>query len=216
MKAFRRNWAKLDLRYARKKKLTAYDVLIIASMIEKEVQVAKERPLVAAVIYNRLRVGLPLGIDATIRYGFDIPPTKAIRESQLDSDSPYNSRKRPGLPPTPIANPGLASLRAAARPASKNYLYFIRRPDCKSHSHGLRAGVRQLHQSRAAVLTARTRLVALLGHPVEHSLYTPRISQNAAFAARGLDWAYVALDVPRTCSRRRFAASRLPVSSART
>jgi UPF0755 protein len=133
LKAFRRNWETVDLRYAKKKKLTPYDVLIIASMIEKEVQVASERQLVAAVIYNRLRIGLPLGIDATLRYGLDIPPTEAIRESQLESDSPFNTRKRSGLPPTPIANPGLASLHAAARPARKNYLYFIRRPDCKSH-----------------------------------------------------------------------------------
>jgi UPF0755 protein len=133
VEAFERNWETLDLRYARTKKLTPYDVLIIASMIEKEVRVPRERPLVAAVIYNRLRVGLPLGIDATLRYGFDIPPTEAIRQSQLDSDSPYNTRKLPGLPPTPIANPGLAAMHAAARPARKNYLYFIRRPDCKSH-----------------------------------------------------------------------------------
>jgi len=133
VEAFQRNWKTVDLRDARKKNLTPYDVLIIASMIEKEVRVAKERPLVAAVIYNRLHVGLPLGIDATLRYGFDIPPTEAIRQSQLDSDSPYNTRKRPGLPPTPIANPGLASMQAAARPARKNYLYFIRRPDCRSH-----------------------------------------------------------------------------------
>ena len=131
--AFTRNWDTIDLGYARKKNLTPYDVLIIASMIEKEVQVPRERPLVAAVIYNRLHVGLPLGIDATLRYGFDIPPTKAIRQSQLDSSSPYNSRKVPGLPPTPISNPGLASMQAAAHPAKKNYLYFIRRPDCRSH-----------------------------------------------------------------------------------
>lgn len=133
VEAFQRNWKTLDLRYARRKNLTPYDVLVIASMIEKEVQVPRERPLVAAVIYNRLRVGLPLGIDATIRYGLDIPPTEAIRQSQLDSNSPYNSRKVPGLPPTPIANPGIASMRAAASPARKNYLYFIRRPDCRSH-----------------------------------------------------------------------------------
>ncbi|HYM63689.1 MAG TPA: endolytic transglycosylase MltG [Gaiellaceae bacterium] len=131
--AFTTAWEGVDLKYAKSKNLTAYDVLIIASMVEEEVQVPKERRLVAAVIYNRLRAGTPLGIDATIRYGFDIPPTQAILESQLDSDSPYNSRKFAGLPPTPIANPGLASIQAAAHPAKVDYTFFIRKPDCRSH-----------------------------------------------------------------------------------
>jgi uncharacterized YceG family protein len=131
--AFIRAWSQLDLRYAQSKNLNAYDVLIIASMIEKEVQVPKERPLVAAVIYNRLRIGFPLGIDATIRYGLDIPPTEPIHLSELESDTPYNTRKFAGLTPTPIANPGLASLQAAAHPAKVDYLYFVRKADCKSH-----------------------------------------------------------------------------------
>ena len=131
--AFGRAWGRVNLRYAKSKNLTAYDVLIIASMVEKEVQVPRERPLVAAVIYNRLRVDLPLGIDATIRYGLGIPPTEPIRQSELDSDTPYNTRKFQGLPPTPIANPGLAAIQAAARPAKVDYLYFVRKADCKSH-----------------------------------------------------------------------------------
>jgi UPF0755 protein len=133
LEAFGRAWTKVDMKYARSKRLTAYDVLVIASMVEKEVQVPKERSLVAAVIYNRLRAGIPLGIDATIRYGLDIPPTEPIHQSELDSDSPYNTRKFAGLPPTPIGNPGLASLQAAAHPAKVNYLYFVRKADCKSH-----------------------------------------------------------------------------------
>ena len=131
--AFMRAWDQLDLRYAKSKNLNAYDVLIIASMVEKEVQVPKERPLVAAVIYNRLRNGMALQIDATIRYGLHIPPTEPIHVSELESDSPYNTRKFLGLTPTPIANPGLASLQAAAHPAHVNYLFYIRKPDCKSH-----------------------------------------------------------------------------------
>jgi len=133
LEAFAHAWGKVDLAYAKSKNLTPYDVLIIASMVEEEVQVPTERPLVAAVIYNRLRGRLPLGIDATIRYGLSIPPTKAIRQSQLDSNNPYNTRNRLGLPPTPISNPGLASLQAAAHPADVDYLYFIRKEDCKSH-----------------------------------------------------------------------------------
>jgi uncharacterized YceG family protein len=133
LEAFRRNWAKLDLDFARSKNLTPYDILIIASMVEREVKVPRERPLVAAVIYNRLRNRMPLGIDATLRYGLKIPPTKAITESQLAHATPYNTRIHAGLPPTPIANPGLAALRAAARPARVDYLYFVRNADCRSH-----------------------------------------------------------------------------------
>ena len=133
LEAFRRNWDRVDLRYARAKNLTAYDVLIIASMVEKETAAASERPLVAAVIYNRLRVDMPLFIDATIRYGLDVPPTESLRQSHLRHPTPYNTRVHQGLPPTPIANPGLASIRAAARPAKVDYLYFARKPDKVHH-----------------------------------------------------------------------------------
>ena len=131
--AFHKAWGQLDLAYAKSKNLTPYDVLIIASMVEKETLAPDERPKVAAVIYNRLKAGMTLGIDATLRYGLDIPPTESIRQSQLDSDNQYNTRKLPGLPPTPIANPGLASLQAAAHPAKVNYLFFARKPDRVHH-----------------------------------------------------------------------------------
>jgi len=89
---------------------------------------------VAAVIYNRLHDGMVLGIDATIRYGLGVPPTEPLRESQLnDLTTPYNTRKFPGLPPTPIANPGLASIQAAAHPAKVDYLFFVRKPDKIHH-----------------------------------------------------------------------------------
>jgi UPF0755 protein len=133
LEAFRRSWARVDLRYARSRNLTPYDVLIIASLVEEEAVVPAERPLVAAVIYNRLRRRMPLGIDATIRYGLRVPPTEPLRQSHLQSDSPYNSRRRLGLPPTPITNPGLASMRAASHPARVNYLYFVRKPDKRHH-----------------------------------------------------------------------------------
>jgi uncharacterized YceG family protein len=133
LRAFGRTWNRVDLRYARSKNLTPYDVLIIASMVEKEAVAPEERRLVAAVIYNRLRLGMTLGIDATIRYGLDVPGTEPLRQSHIDSDSPYNTRRRIGLPPTPIANPGLASIRAAARPARVDYLYFVRKPDGVHH-----------------------------------------------------------------------------------
>jgi peptidoglycan lytic transglycosylase G len=131
--AFRRNWHKVDLRYARSKNLTPYDVLIIASMIEKEAVAPGERKLVAAVVYNRLHNRMPLGIDATIRYGRNVPGTEPLKQSDIHSNNPYNTRNRLGLPPTPISNPGLASMRAAARPAAVNYLYFVRKPDGVHH-----------------------------------------------------------------------------------
>ncbi|HET7571365.1 MAG TPA: endolytic transglycosylase MltG [Gaiellaceae bacterium] len=133
LEAFERNWATLDLAYARSKNLTPYDVLIIASMVEREAQVPSERAKIAAVIYNRLHAQMPLGIDATIRYGLHVPPTEPLHQSQLQSDNPYNTRNRTGLPPTPIANPGLAALEAAAKPAKVDYLYFVRKPDHRHH-----------------------------------------------------------------------------------
>ena len=134
LRAFRQRFRGVDLAYARSKNLTPYDVLIIASMIEKETAVARERRLVSAVIYNRLRNRMPLGIDATIRYGLDIPGTESLTKDALRSGSPYNTRLRPGLPPTPIANPGLASIRAAANPMrGVDYLYYVRKPNSLTH-----------------------------------------------------------------------------------
>jgi peptidoglycan lytic transglycosylase G len=130
---FGANWGTLDLSYARSKNLTPYDVLTIASMVEGEAQVPSERPLVAAVIYNRLHAHMPLGIDATLRYGLHVPPTESLTQSELHDPTPYNTRLHTGLPPTPINNPGLAAMRAAALPAHVNYLYFVRKPDHRHH-----------------------------------------------------------------------------------
>jgi UPF0755 protein len=133
VQAFCRDWKSINLSYARSKNLTPYDVLTIASMVEKEAEAPSERKLIAAVIYNRLHARMPLGIDATLRYGLHISPEQSILESQLQSPSPYNTRNHTGLPPTPIANPGLASLQAAAHPANVGYLYFVRKPDKVHH-----------------------------------------------------------------------------------
>ncbi len=122
----------MNLSYAKSKNLTVYDVLTIASMIDKEVQIPSERPLVAAVIYNRLHRGMPLGIDATTRFEFH-NYTGEITQSQLESPSPYNTRTHSGLPPTPIGNPGLAAIRAAARPAKVNYIYYVLNGDGSGH-----------------------------------------------------------------------------------
>jgi UPF0755 protein len=133
LKAFRKSWSTINLAYARSKNLTPYDVLTIASMVEKEAVAPEERPKIARVIYNRLHHRMPLGIDATVRYGFHVPGTESLRQSQLNSDNPYNTRKRVGLTPTPIANPGLASIQAAAHPVAGDWLFFVRKPDKVHH-----------------------------------------------------------------------------------
>jgi len=131
--AFEDNFAGVDVKRAARKNLTPYDIVTIASMIEKEVQVAEERPLVAAVIYNRLAAGDTLGIDATLRYELE-NYDQQLRQSELDAPTPYNSRINPGLPPTPIGNPGLAALEAAADPARSDVYYFVIKPGtCGEH-----------------------------------------------------------------------------------
>ena len=130
---FRRHFSQLNLRYASSKNLTRYDVLIIASMIEKEAVVDRERPLIAAVIYNRLHARMPLAIDATIRYALHVPGTKSLTVAELHNPTPYNTRLNQGLPPTPISNPGMKSLQAAAHPAHVDYLYYVAKPDKKHH-----------------------------------------------------------------------------------
>jgi uncharacterized YceG family protein len=131
--AFRRNVDGVSLRRARAKNLTRYDVLIIASMVEREAGVAKDRRLISAVIYNRLKERMPLGIDATIRYRLN-NWSRPLRVSELQADSAYNTRTRLGLPPTPIGNPGLESLKAAANPANVDYLYYVVKP-CGNGAH---------------------------------------------------------------------------------
>jgi UPF0755 protein len=112
--------------------MTPYQLLIIASLIERETQWDSERPKVARVIYNRLDQDFYLGVDAEIRYGLG-KETGALTVSDLAKETPYNNRKRKGLGPTPIANPGLASLRAAVAPAAGPWLYYVLSADGKSH-----------------------------------------------------------------------------------
>ena len=134
LQAFKDNISQVDLSYAKRKNLTAYDVLIIASMIDKEVQVPRERAIVASVIYNRLSQGIPLGIDATTRYETQ-NYTDPITQSELEADTPYNTRLNAGLPPTPIGNPGLAAIKAAARPSNTKFIFFVVKPGtCGEHS----------------------------------------------------------------------------------
>ncbi len=104
--------------------VTPYEVVTIASMIEREARVPGDRAKIAAVIYNRMRANMPLGIDATLQY-VDPNPADGLTDADLRMDGPYNTRLRTGLPPTPIASPGLASLEAALNPAHVDYLYYV-------------------------------------------------------------------------------------------
>ncbi len=134
LEAFEREIAKVSFGYAKRKNLTVYDVLTIASMVEREAQLPRERRLVASVIYNRLREGMHLGIDATIRFAVG-NWTEPLTQSQLATGSPYNTRTNPGLPPGPIGSPGLAAIRAAARPAQTDYLFYVVKPGaCGEHA----------------------------------------------------------------------------------
>jgi UPF0755 protein len=128
VEAYRARAADIDYSYARSRNLTPYDVLILASMIEREVQVPAERPLVASVMYNRLRLGMRLDIDATVQYALGSWKPE-LTASDLRTDSPYNTRRYGGLPPGPISNPGESSLRAAARPSATDFIYYVARGD---------------------------------------------------------------------------------------
>lgn len=124
---FKRRIAGVSMKYAKSKNLTVFDVVTIASMVEDEAGVDSQRGLVASVIYNRLHEGMPLGIDATIRFATG-NYTRPLTESELAIDSLYNSRTNVGLPPGPISNPGLASIEAAAHPPKTGYLFYVTTP----------------------------------------------------------------------------------------
>lgn len=122
----------LDLSYAAERGLTKHDVVTIASMIERETKVQKDRPLVSSVIYNRLSKGMLLEIDATVQYVVGNKARLLYRD--LEVDSPYNTYRYRGLPPGPIASPGLASLEAATDPAQTGFLFYVLTHKDGSHS----------------------------------------------------------------------------------
>lgn len=133
IETFEQRWRTVDLRAARARKRTPYDVLTIASLVEREAALAAERPLIAAVIANRLDRGMLLAIDGSLRYGLGVEGTRPLTAAHIRSNSPYNTHRFKGLPPTPITNPGLPSMRAAAKPAAVGYLYYLRKPNSLRH-----------------------------------------------------------------------------------
>lgn len=124
----------------------------LASLVEREVHVAGERPVVAGVFENRLRLGMPLQTDPTVVYASLLRGTwtGVIHQSELHSDSPYNTYTHPGLPPGPICNPGAAALHAALHPATTEYLYFVANADGSTHF------ARGLQEHNANVATYRS------------------------------------------------------------
>jgi len=127
----------IDFTRARALGITPYKALIVASLIEREAKVEKDRPLISSVIYNRLKRGMRLQIDATVEYAillqtghYKYPLTT---DDYKDVVSPYNTYQIDGLPPGPIASPGLAALQAALSPAQTGYYYYVLTADQKSH-----------------------------------------------------------------------------------
>jgi UPF0755 protein len=130
---------------ARRLRVTVPQAVTVASLIEREAKIERDRPLIAGVIYNRLRLGMPLEVDATIEYA--LPAHKsALSLSDLKVDSPFNTYLHAGLPPTPIANPGRPSLEASLQPSKTNFLYYVY---CGKGGHAF-ANTLQAHQANVA------------------------------------------------------------------
>jgi UPF0755 protein len=121
---FEREAGTLEWSVAEDLGMTPYEIVVVASMIEREARIPEDRPKVSAVIYNRLREGMPLQIDATIQYALP-EANRLLTEEDYEFESPYNTYLHAGLPPTPISSPGLASLQAALQPAEEDFLYFV-------------------------------------------------------------------------------------------
>lgn len=133
LRQFEKETTSLDWKQAEARGLTSFQVVIIASLIEKEARVPSERELISAVIHNRLRARIPLQIDATVQYALPSWKKKLTYED-LKVDSPYNTYLHGGLPPGPISNPGLASMEAALKPAAVDYLYYLVTGEDGSHT----------------------------------------------------------------------------------
>ncbi|NPA80966.1 MAG: endolytic transglycosylase MltG [Thermotogae bacterium] len=124
LEKFRKVWDSLDVeRRSRKVGLSPYEVLILASIVEKEAVLDEEKPIIASVFLNRLKRGMPLAADPTVKYVLKNPP-KLLSRRDVGIDSPYNTYRYPGLPPTPICSPTAKSIEAVLEPAKTDYLFF--------------------------------------------------------------------------------------------
>ena len=189
-----------------------YQLVVAASLVETEAKVEEDRPLIASVIQNRLQKGMRLQIDATVLYALGKHKNRVLYKD-LEVDTPYNTYRIDGLPPTPIAAVGKASLEAMLHPADTTYIYYVlsdkngkhafattvgrvRGPESRGPPQRVSSdGVSSDRAPRGHPAPGHTRVVGVIGDPVAHSL-SPTL-HNAAFAALGLDWVYVAFPVPR-------------------
>lgn len=139
VKRFRQVWDGRMAERARAVNKSTREVLTVASLIETEAKLREERPVISSVIYNRLRLGMALGIDSTVIYASKLAGKwrndGKVYQSDLDRNSPYNTRLVRGLPPGPIASPGESSLDAALNPAATEYLYYVREPSRNDGAH---------------------------------------------------------------------------------
>jgi UPF0755 protein len=139
VKRFKQVWGELSSKHALAPGRSPREVVTVASLVETEAKLAEERPLVASVIYNRLGRNIPLGIDSTIIYASKAAGkwrnNGKVYLSDIERDSPYNTRKVRGLPPGPIASAGQSSLEAALSPAQTDYLYYVREPSRNDGAH---------------------------------------------------------------------------------
>ncbi len=143
LKRFSEVWNREFAELARQKGLSVYQVVTVASMVEKEALFDSERRRIAGVIYNRLREGMPLQVDATVLYSLG-GHKERVTYKDLEVDSPYNTYRNTGLPPGPIASPGAASISAALQPDEHDYYYYVATPDghhvfSKTYSEHLKA-----------------------------------------------------------------------------
>ena len=138
---------------ARERGLSVHELLTLASIIEREAVVREERRLISAVFWNRLKLGMPLQADPTVQYAVG-KERRALSRTDLATDHPFNTYVRAGLPPGPIASPGLPAIEAALDPAPVNYLYFVARDD---HRHHFSATIAEHNAAVARYRLARTR-----------------------------------------------------------
>lgn len=148
---FRKIWKSEWTAQAKAKGMTPHQVITIASLIETESAVPSERPIVASVIYNRLRKGIPLGIDQTAVYIAKMEGRwdGTIHRSDLEVNSPYNTRKRAGLPPGPISSVSESSIQAALNPATSDYLYYVRNVQANDGSHWFYSSAADFERGKA-------------------------------------------------------------------
>jgi UPF0755 protein len=139
VKRFREEWTESRANEAKELGLTPRQIVTTASLIETEAKLAEERPVIAAVIYNRMKIGMPLGVDSSVIYATKLAGKwrndGKVYQSYLDRRSPYNTRLYAGLPPGPIASPGESSLSAALNPEKVDYLYYVREPSRDDGAH---------------------------------------------------------------------------------